>query len=274
MMSGWSPTDAQMLIHAAIELIIAAGLAAARAVGIMLVLPVFTRSQIGGLIRTCLAVAFGLPCLAPIRDGLQLLDTDTRFIQVTLLGLKEIFVGLLLGIPLGIPIWSLQAAGELVDTQRGITSQVGPVDPATNTQASAMGLFLGITAITIFVASEGLEIMIGGLYGSYSIWPVYQFYPTLTSQGAMELIALLDRIMVTSLLVSGPVVAFLLLVDISIMILTRFAPQLKSNRLSPTIKNIGFPIIMVTYTAYLIDAMASDIAQAKGGLEAFEKMLK
>ncbi|KUM27480.1 translocation protein [Mesorhizobium loti] len=273
-MSGSSPAEAQMLIQAAIELIIAAGLAAARAVGIMLILPVFTRSQIGGLIRACLAVAFGLPCLAPIRDGLQLLDTDTRFIQVTLLGLKEIFVGLLLGILLGIPIWSLQAAGELIDTQRGITSQVGPVDPATNTQASAMGLFLGIAAITIFVASGGLETVISGLYGSYSIWPVYQFQPTLTAQGAMEFIALLDRIMVTSLLVSGPVVAFLLLVEISVMILARFAPQLKSNRLSPTIKNIGFSIIMITYAAYLVDAMASDIAQANGGLGAFEKMLK
>ncbi|AGS25374.1 type III secretion system export apparatus subunit SctT [Rhizobium etli] len=273
-MSGSSLTETQMLIQAGIEFIIAAGLAAARAVGIMLILPLFTRSQIGGLIRTCLAVAFGLPCLAPISDGLQVLDPETRLIQVALLGLKEIFIGLLLGILLGIPLWSLQAAGELIDTQRGITSQVGAVDPLTNAQASAMGLFLGITAITTFVLSGGLETTISGFYGSYSIWPVYQFKPTLTAQGAMYLIALLDQIVVTSFLVSGPVVAFLLLVDISMMILARFAPQLKSNRLSPTIKNIGFPIIMITYTLYLVEAMTSVTRHANGGLEGFEKLLK
>lgn len=269
-----SSAEIQILIHAAIELVVATGLGAARAIGIMMVLPVFTRAQISGLIRSCLAVAFALPCLAHVSDGLQALDPDTRLIQVTLLGLKEVFVGLLLGTFLGIPLWSLQAAGEFIDNQRGITSPSAPSDPATNSQASAMGVFLGITAITIFVASGGLEAVTSVLYGSFLIWPVYRFHPILTAQGAMELLGLLDHIMRTTLLVSGPVVFFLALVDVSMMILRRFAPQFKSSQLSPTIKNIGFPIIMVTYTAYLIEGMKLEITQANGTLEWFDKLLK
>ncbi|MET2832520.1 type III secretion system export apparatus subunit SctT [Mesorhizobium shangrilense] len=269
-----SSAEIQILIHAAIELVVAAGLGAARAMGIMMVLPVFTRAQIGGLIRSGLAVAFGLPCLAHVSEGLQALDPETRLIQLTLLGLKEVFVGLLLGTFLGIPLWSLQAAGEFIDNQRGITSPSAQADPATNSQASAMGVFLGITAITIFVASGGLEAVISALYGSYQIWPVYQFHPTLTAQGAMEVLGLLDHIMRTTLLVSGPVVSFLLLVDMSMMILRRFAPQFKSSQLSPTIKNIGFPIIMIAYTAYLIEGMKLEITQANGALEWFDKLLK
>ncbi|GLR45961.1 putative translocation protein y4yN [Mesorhizobium amorphae] len=262
------------MIEAASELVVAASLGAARGVGIMLVLPVFTRPRISGLIRSGLAVAFGLPCLAHISDGLQVLDPETRLIQVALLGLKEVFVGLLLGIVLGIPLWSLQAAGEIIDTQRGITSQVASEDPATHSQASATGIFLGITAATIFVASGGLETMISSLYASYLVWPVYQFQPTLTVQGTMALMGLLDQIMRTSLLVAGPVVSFLLLVDISVMIVGRFAPQFKPSDLSPAIKNIGFPIIMVTYTVYLIEGMKLEIVRSSGALELLEKLLK
>ncbi|MGY8678324.1 type III secretion system export apparatus subunit SctT [Bradyrhizobium sp. UFLA05-153] len=275
-MHGMALAEIQSLILAVSELVAAAGLGAARALGIMLVLPVFTRPQINGLIRGCLAVAIGLPGLMQIKDGLQALDPDTRLIRVTLLGLKELFVGLLLGILLGIPLWSIQAVGEIIDTQRGITSAVASADPATHSQSSATGLFLGITAITIFVVSGGLQAMISCLYGSYLIWPVYRTLPTLTVQGALELLGLLDHIMRTSLLVAGPVVAFLLVVDVSVMMLGRLVPQFKLNDLSPTIKNVGFAIVMVTYTVYLIEYMESEITQSRPNtvLEWFERLLK
>ncbi|PVE20937.1 EscT/YscT/HrcT family type III secretion system export apparatus protein [Microvirga sp. KLBC 81] len=273
-MYGLSPAEAQSLIEAAIEFIVAAGLGMARALGIMLVLPVFTRPPIGGTIRGCVAFAIGLPCLAQISDGLKTLDPDTRLVIVTLLGLKEVFVGLVLGVLLSVPLWSIQAVGEIIDTQRGVTSEVVPADPATHSQASATALFLGITAITIFVASGGLQTMIRGLYGSYQIWPVYRILPLLTVQAAMELIRLLDYIMLRTFLISGPVVAFLLLVDVSIMMLGRFAPQFKMNDLSPTIKNVGFGIMMVTYAVYLVEYMKSEIIQSNSMLDWFENLLK
>ncbi|WFU40121.1 type III secretion system export apparatus subunit SctT [Bradyrhizobium sp. CB82] len=273
-MSDLSSAETQGLIQAAIELIVAAGLGAARPAGIMLVLPVFTRSQIGSLIRGYLAVAIELPYLAQIGDGLKALDPDTRLIKITLLGLKEACVGLVIGALLSIPLWSLQAVGEIIDTQRGITSVVAPADPATRSQASATGLFLGITAITIFVVSGGLQTMISVLYGSYLILPVYQFRPTVSVQGAIELFGVIDGIIRTTIVVSGPVVTFLLLVDISAMLLQRFAPQFNPKDLSLTIKNIGFAIVMVTYTVFLIEYMQSEISQSNRELERIERRLK
>ncbi|OAF03751.1 EscT/YscT/HrcT family type III secretion system export apparatus protein [Bradyrhizobium centrolobii] len=269
-----SPAETQGLTHGAIELLIAAGLGAARAVGIMLVLPVFSRPHISGLIRGCFAIAIVLPYVAQISAGLQALDSDTRLIRVALLGFKEVLVGLLLGILLSIPLWSIQAVGDTIDMQRGITSQVASNDPATHSQASATGLLLGITADTIFVLSGGLQTMISALYGSYLIWPIYRMLPGLTVQGAIEFLEVLDHIMHTTLLVSGPVLAFLLLIDISVMMLGRFAPQIKLNDLGPNIKNIAFGIIMVSYTVYLIEYMKSEIILSDGVVEWFEKLLK
>lgn len=269
-----STTNTQSLIQATIELVVAAGLGAARPVGIMLVLPVFTRPQIGGLIRGCLAVALELPYLAHIADGLKELDPDTRLLKIPLLGLKETCVGLLIGALLSIPLWSLQAVGEFIDTQRGISSVVTPADPSTRSQASATGLLIGTTAITIFVVTGGLQTMISGLYGSYLVWPAYQLGPTLSMQGTLELWGVLDSIIRTAVLVSGPVVAFLLLADISALLLGRFAPQFNPRDLSLTIKNIGFAIVMVTYTIYLIEYMQSEIIQSSRELERLERKLK
>ncbi|WP_439495813.1 type III secretion system export apparatus subunit SctT [Bosea sp. (in: a-proteobacteria)] len=273
-MPNLSPEELQKLILAAIELVVAAGLGSARAIGIMLVLPVFTRPQIGGLVRGALAIAITLPMLQHVADAVATLDGGTRMVKVALLGLKEVFVGLLLGTLLSIPLWSIQAVGEIVDTQRGITSETAPVDPATRSQASATGLLLGITAITIFVVSGGLQTMVDGLYKSYLIWPVVNFMPSLSTQGAMELVSLLDHIMRTMLLIAGPVLIFLLLIDISVMLLGRFAPQFKPNDLAPTLKNIGFAIFMVVYAVYLMEYMKAEITQTQGVLEQFRKVLK
>lgn len=273
-MAGLSPTDAQALVQGAIEFVAATGLSAARALGIMLVLPVFTRPHISGLIRGGLTIAIGLPCLAQIKLGLQGLDPNTRLVSVTMFGLKEVFVGLLLGILLSIPLWSIQAVGDIIDTQRGISSQVAAEDPATHSQASGTGLFLGITAVTIFVLAGGLQTMVRSLYGSYLIWPVYQFLPVATAQGAMECLSLLDHIMLTTLLVAGPVLALLLLIDVSVMMLGRFASQLKLNDLSPTIKNVAFGLIMVSYTVYLLEYARSEILTSENVLEYLKKLLK
>ncbi|MGY3443161.1 type III secretion system export apparatus subunit SctT [Bradyrhizobium sp. USDA 4473] len=273
-MAGLSPTDAHAFVQGGIEFIAATGLSAARALGIMLVLPVFTRPRISGLIRGSLTIAIGLPCLAQIKLGLEALDPNTRLVSVTMLGLKEVFVGLLLGILLSIPLWSIQAVGDIIDTQRGISNQVAAEDPATHSQASGTGLFLGVTAVTIFVLVGGLQTMVSSLYGSYLIWPVYQFLPRVTAQGAMESLSLLDHIMLTTLLVAGPVLALLLLIDVAVMILGRFASQLKLNDISPTIKNVAFGVIMVSYTVYLLEYAGAEILTSNNVLEYFKKLLK
>ena len=80
--------------------------------------------------------------------------------------------------------------------------------------------------------------------------------------------------MLTTLLVAGPVLALLLLIDVSVMMLGRFASQLKLNDLSPTIKNVAFGIIMVSYTVYLLEYAGAEILTSNNVLEHFKKLLK
>jgi type III secretion protein T len=237
------------------------GLLASRPLGIMLILPVFARAELGGLLRASLALALALPLLGS--SSPDLLEASDRTIPLALLALKELFVGLLLGFLLGVPFWSIQAVGELIDTQRGITSEVAPLDPATRSQASAMGVFLGLAAIAVFVSAGGLAVLAGTLYQSYAIWPLQSVLPKISLESAMAVARTLDHVLAYTLVVAGPVVILLLLVDLCVMLIGRFAPQLNAYDLAPLVKNIAFMIFVVLYLRYLADYMGAELARTR-----------
>jgi type III secretion protein T len=237
------------------------GLFASRPLGITLVLPVFTRLELGGVLRATLALALALPLLGAPTDGLAAATSAT--VPLALLVLKELLVGALIGFLLGIPFWSIQAVGELIDTQRGITNEVAPLDQATRSQASAMGLFLGLAAIAMFTAAGGLGVLSRALYESYAIWPTHSVLPKLSLDAAMAVVRTLDHLMSYTLLVAGPVVVLLLLVDLSVMLVGRSAPQLNAYDLAPLIKNLVFMVFMVLYLTYLADYMAAELASTR-----------
>jgi type III secretion protein T len=234
------------------------GVHAARPLGIMLVLPVFTRTEIGALLRASLAVGLALPLMG--NSAPDLVPGAERTIPLVLLALKELFVGLLIGFLLGVPFWSIQAVGELIDTQRGITSEVAPLDPATRSQASAMGLFLGLAAIAVFVSAGGLKVMATTLYGSYAVWPARSFWPSVSPDSVASIGQTLDRVVGYALLVAGPVVILLLLVDLCVMLIGRFAPQLNAYDLAPLVKNVAFMVFVLLYLRYLVDYMGAELA--------------
>jgi len=262
----------EQLIRAAFASLPSLGLHAARPLGIMLVLPVFTRMELGALLRASVALGLALPMLAPGWNGIDPGEGNT--IPLVLLALKELFVGALIGFLLGIPFWSIQAVGELIDTQRGITSEVAPLDQATRSPASAMGLFLGLAAIAVFVASGGLGMMATTLYESYAIWPIRSGLPRIGPGSAPAVVKSLDHVLAFTLLVAGPVVILLLLVDLCVMLIGRFTPQLNAYDLAPLLKNIAFMVFVVLYLSYLADYMGAELAKTRDIASQLELFLR
>jgi type III secretion protein T len=253
-----------LLVAEALRLVTATALGMARPVGILLIVPVFTRAEMGNLIRLAFAFALALPILGYSQEAVGTLQADVHVIRLTLVALKELFVGLLVGFVIGIPFWAIQAVGELVDTQRGITNEVAPVDPATKSQASALGLFLGILAITVFVAADGLNTLVETLYGSYALWPIGAFLPSPDLDAMMAVARLVDRVLRTAMLVGGPVIVLMLLLDICVMLIGRFAPQLNANDLAPTVKNVAVILFLSAYASYLFDYVGAEVGSNRG----------
>jgi type III secretion protein T len=252
------------LVAEALRWVPATALGMARPVGILLIVPVFTRAEMGNLIRLGCAFALALPILRYCQAEAVALQADAAVIRLTLVALKELFVGALVGFVLGIPFWAIQAVGELIDTQRGITNEVAPVDPTTKSQSSALGLFLGILALAVFVAADGLNTLAETLYGSYALWPIRAFLPTPDLDAMMSVARLLDRVLRTAVVVGGPVIVLMLLLDICVMLIGRFAPQLSLNDLAPTLKNVAAILFLAAYAGYLFAYVGAEIGTSRG----------
>jgi type III secretion protein T len=228
----------------------AMSLAMARAFGMVMITPAFTRLGLTGLIRSAAALAIALP-LWNLSFGVAAITSG-----VALVGLlcKEMVLGLLLGVAMGIPFWAGEIAGELVDLQRGSTmGQL--VDPTGGTQSSVMSSLLTITLVALFFASGGFMVMLDLFYRSYRWWPPGLWLPALPHGFGTELLGVLDRAMQAAIKMVAPLVILVLGVDILMAYLARVAPRLHVFDLSLAVKNMVFAAFLVLYVAFLLPGM-------------------
>ena len=250
------------LLAIAYPLIVASAIAVARALGMIIVTPAFVRLGLTGLIRSGVALAISIPAIPGILNSLLAQGPMTSLL-VTGLIIKELVVGIIIGIAFGIPFWGAEVAGDLVDLQRGSTS-AQLIDPLQASETSIAGTLFVLALIALFFMSGGFLLLIDGFYKSFEIWPAFKFAPVLNVEAVPALLAVLDRIMQTALLLISPVVLALLLADIMLAYLSRMSPQLHVFDLSLAVKNFLFSLLMVLYIAYLVPYMVAELKDLRG----------
>lgn len=249
----------------------AVAIAMGRPAGSALVLPVFTRAQLGGPVRAAVAFALGLAAVPGI--GMELASHPVPSAMLVLLGAKEVFVGLLIGVLLGVPIWSVQGAGELLDTQRSAT-QDKQSEPGSGNQNSTTATFLGLTVIALFVLSGGLNALSATIGASYGVWPALQFLPLPTTGWGSFLLGILDHLARVSLSLAAPVILGMLLCEACVILLMRAVSKLHLYDLAPTLRNLMFVLLMLGYAQFLVGYMHAEIDRLQGAAGQLRALLR
>lgn len=237
--------------------LIAAAIAMVRMGGVVLVMPAFTRLGVTGLLRSAIILALALPIVPLI---VPTVSADTMsFGQLTAILLKEAGVGILLGIVLGIPIWAAEAAGEILDLQRGV-SFAELVDPSYTTHNNPLATFFALIMVALYFLGGGFMVVLRTVYESYSLWPLTSFMPMFSAESAEMLLRILDDIIGLGLMLVAPVVLALLLADLSLAIVARAAPHMNIFVLSLPVKNFALTLILVLYGAFLIGYLRDNMS--------------
>jgi len=156
-----------------------------------------------------------------------------------LLLLKEIVIGLALGLLASIMFSAVQVAGGFIDFQMGF-SIANVIDPQTGAQTPIMGQYLYIFAILFLLATDGHHLLIDGIYYSFRFIRPDQFVNPFSDENVAELAVKSFAVMFVAelavksfavmfgiaLQISVPIVASLFLVDVALGILARTVPQL------------------------------------------------
>ena len=236
--------------------LVAVGFAMARMTGMIIVLPAFTRLGLTGILRAAVTLALAFPLVPVLVQSLT--DQHLTMTTTAILLLKEVTVGLVIGLVLGIPFWAAEAAGDALDLQRGSTS-ASLMDPLSITAESISGTLFGLVMVALYYGSGGLPLTLRVVYESYGLWPAGRLLPLLSASAGQFFVGLLENVITMGLMLGAPIMVCLLLTDLVLALVSRAAPHLNVFALSLSVKNLVFTLLLVLYCAFLIKYMGSNL---------------
>ncbi len=248
-------------------------LASARALAFVVVHPVFTRFGLqAGVLRGALVLAFAAPVISSTIREISGQELPGNFELLGLLG-KEILIGLLLGLILGVPFWAAAAAGDIIDFQRG-AAMATLIDPGSGGETSPTGTLFFLFALLLLATSDWFrDILLGGLYQTYAFWPVLTPLPTVSPESGGLLLGLLGDIMKIGLVLALPIFASLFLTEISLAIVGRYLPQINIMFIAMSFKQVVYVILLPIYFVSLIYFQQRLFTGLDGSLETLGELI-
>lgn len=202
------------------------------------ILPFLVGKPVPGMIRlgTSLVITvFLYPYLAP--EDRSLLPQAP--LAVMLLFLKEAFYGIAIGIAGGIVFHAFEAAGGMVDNQRG-AAQARLLIPQLGEQSSLFGNLNYLLGIVIFLSIDGHLYFFKTVLESYDRLPLLALPPSQIDLLAMadEFIKSTAAVLILALQLTAPVLISIFLVDVVLGIMSKAAPAINVFELGFAVRGV------------------------------------
>jgi len=232
--------------------ILAAVLAMARVGGAFAVCPALTESMIPGVARRAATLGFAIFAIPLIKTGMP--PGEPNVWMFAALAFREALVGFLIGFFAAIPFWIAENVGNFIDNQRGAT--MGEVySPLSGAQVSTIGIFFTQIVSTVFFVGGAVFLLLGALYKSYSVWPVFSQGFTFASNAPLQMLGALDGMLNTTVLIAAPVIIVMFLATLGLGFVNRTAPQLNVFFLSMPVKSALGIGMLVIYLPFIMDML-------------------
>ena len=243
------------------RLLLALAYASVRIQAALLIVPLFSRQVVPGLVRNSLGVGLALPLLPGIEASLGGGLPDVVSMTVTIL--KEGLIGTLIGYSVAILFWAVEAVGFLIDNQRG-ASIASTLNPLTGNDSSPLGILFNQAFLVYFLMSGGFLVFLTLMYESYRLWPVVAFFPQLVADGLPLFAGLFENVIRLGLLLGAPAIVAMLLVEIGLALVSRFTPQLQVFFLAMPVKSAMAFLVLAIYLPTLFGYIRVEIGKLSG----------
>lgn len=242
-----------------------------RMLAALAMLPFLTRQNMPALLRVGVATTFTLPILPMLIAQTEQTSIHTAWLM--LLILKETAIGMLLGFAVAIPFWAAEAAGFVIDNQRGATA--GAVtNPMTGNEVSTLATLVEQAYTVLFLIMGGLTLMLGMIYQSYTVWPVTAGLPHFDPGFAKHYLELLDTLIRTAIVLAAPAMICMLLAEIALAIVSLFAPQMQVFFLAMPIKSGIALFVLVLYFPHLLRYLETTVLDLPRILSVTQQFIK
>ncbi len=170
--------------------------------------------------------------------------------------LGELILGLTLGLLVRVLFGAIQFGGQIIGFQMGF-SMVNVVDPITGVSNAVTAHFLYMTTMLTFLVLNGHLQLLGALGTSFEYIPPGGLL--LTPELANHIFEFSNLMFTLAVRIAAPVMAALFLIDLSLALIGRAAPQMHVLVLGFPVKiSVGFFFIGFLFTimsTYVLDFM-------------------
>lgn len=252
------------LLPNAFRFLVFTALSSLRLFTVLLFFGPMTRLRIPRMYLKSLAVVFSFLAF-PFDDLTEMLRgpyIEHMEGSIFLLMLKEMFVGFLLAVMVGIPFWIAGVAGAMIDAQRG-GGFSETVSPLSGDDTTVMGILFWLFMATAYFLSGGLMNTLSLLYDSFELWPILSLTPTIDFTQWETILRLLDVVVLNAAIIVLPFVALMLLTDLALFYMSTFIPQLNVFAVSLPVKSGIVAAVMVLYIT-LIPELIYDRIDTRG----------
>ncbi|RCW70702.1 flagellar biosynthetic protein FliR [Saliterribacillus persicus] len=184
-----------------------------------------------------------------------------------LLIMKEIVIGLFLGLLAYIILAAIQIAGGFIDFQMGFAI-ANVIDPQTGAQSPLIGQYFYTIAILFLLAVDGHHLLINGMFYSFEVIAI----DALISFNNIDFILrTFSQMFLMAFQLAIPVVGCLFLVDVALGIVARTVPQLNVFVVGLPLKILVSFLVLFMFIAIYITVVQQLFAYT---LEAMQGLMR
>ena len=242
-----------------------------RVLGLFAILPFTKVRLLPGMARNALLISLTIILMPIMLDQINIMPKGLE--GITFLLLKEVFLGLVLGLVFSLPFFAMESAGGLIDRQRGVMS--GQVTtPVTATQTTILGNFLSFYSVVLLFVSGGIYILFEVFFLSYKAWPIATYYPRLNIEMSNYFLQVFDNLMLMMLIIAGPILIVIFLVDLGFGFLNRSVPQINVFILSLPVKGLASVLILALFMTQIAEYLKTIFLDYGGVFHLLENLFK
>lgn len=234
-------------------------------VGVLVMLmPGFGQNGIPTRVRLAFALLLTL-LMVPLVEVPELATVLWPFGALTAM-LKEILIGLFIGLTVRMVLMATSIAGSTISNQMGL-GLAQSVDPTQGIQGALFANFLGVLALTLVFATDLHHLVIAAIHDSYILFSPGSLPPT--SDMAMAVVMSMSEAFTIGVRISAPFLVFGLIFYVGIGVLSRLMPQIQIFFIAmPASIMLGFVLLalllssmMMVYHDYMTTLLTRFLAQ-------------
>ncbi len=127
--------------------------------------------------------------------------------------------------------------------------------PLSGTQVSTTGIFFTQLVSTVFFVSGAVFLLLGALYTSFSVWPVFGSGLSFAPETPVKILGAVDGMLRATVVISAPVIILMFLATLGLGFVNRTAPQLNVFFLSMPVKSALGVAMLVVYLPFILDKL-------------------